>query len=165
MWWLVNILEKTRLVICNWQERISSIVSSLRLSSKVIFSALEKLATHVNIFSFCPNAFQPKRTDQNLSGIGWLIPLMILDETWAHILSTQEMSYTHTEEKCGLDFSLWVAKPRIGKNKFATSGLADVVKTNSPQAAQPRVEEFVFTTTAKPWVEKFNRPHFSSVWA
>ena len=74
-----------------------------------------------------------------------------------------DMSYTRTEENCGLDFSLWVAKPRIGKNKFPTSGLAGVVKTNSPQAAQPRVEEFVFTTTAKPRVEKFNRPHFSSV--
>ena len=52
------------------------------------------------------------------------------------------MSYTRTEENCGLDFFII--------NKFPTSGLAGVVKANSPQAAKPRVEEFVFTTTAKP---------------
>ena len=67
------------------------------------------------------------------------------------------MSYTRTEENCGLDFFLWVAKPRIGKNKFPTSGLAGMVKANFPQAAKPWVEEFVFNTTAKPWVEKFRR--------
>jgi len=38
----------------------------------------------------------------------------------------------------------------MGKNKFPTSGLAGVVKANSPQAAKPRVEKFVFTITAKP---------------
>ena len=96
MWWLVNLLAKTCLVICNWPERISSIVSSLRLFSKVMFSALEKLATRVNILSFCPNAFQPKRTGQNLSVIGWLIPLMILDEKWAHFLCTPEVKTYRT---------------------------------------------------------------------
>jgi hypothetical protein len=46
------------------------------------------------------------------------------------------VSYTRTDENCGLD--------------FPPSGLAGVVKANSPQAAKPRLEEFVFPTTAKP---------------
>ena len=40
----------------------------------------------------------------------------------APLLLTRGMSYTRTEENCGLDF------------KFPTSGLAGVVKANSPQA-------------------------------
>ena len=81
---------------------------------------------------------------------------------WAHYICTRNELYPYWGELWS-GFFPQVASPLIGKNKFPTSGLAGVVKANSHQAAKQQMEEFVFTTTAKPWVEKSNRPYFSSV--
>ena len=39
-------------------------------------------------------------------------------------------------------------------NFFPMNGLAGAVKKNPPRAAKPQVEDFLFTTTAKPWMGK-----------